>query len=115
MKKLILCAVAALISTSSLAGISVTVAIPDTLTPTNESIVRNPVTLESTEFDTTQADGYPGTLILDDYQWFIGQWDHIKKNTYQSEILDLPFTFSLHGQNYGKIGITRYGYVSLIA
>lgn len=93
------------------AGISITLNVPDTLTPTTDSIVRNPVTLEASAFDAEQLND-SNTLELDEYQWFVGQWDEIQNGN--SAIYELPFTFTLNGSDYTKIGVSQYGYVTLL-
>lgn len=113
MKKLVLLMIAALFSTSSYAGLSIDLAIPETLTPTTDSEVRNPVTLEATEYSADPNFNQGGTVEIDHYQWLIGEWDFILKDTGQA-ILDLPFTFTLNEVNYDKIGLSHLGYVVLL-
>jgi len=110
---ILLCALAL----PSWAGISINIAVPDTLTPVTDSVVQNPVELETTPFDASQSDSYPGEFSEYGYQWLVGQWDHILNNggyLNSKDTIDLPFTFSLNGVDYGKIGVYGYGYVVLL-
>lgn len=99
--------------TPTWAGISITLNVPETLTPTTDSIVRNPVTLEATAFDENQL-ANDHTLEIDEYQWLVGQWDYVLEPNDNTDILDLPFNFSLNGTSYGKMGISKLGYVVLL-
>lgn len=94
------------------AGISITLNVPETLTPTTDSIVRNPVTLEATAFDADQLQPDSNTLELDEYQWLVGTWDTIVDN--YNNVVELPFVFSLNGTAYSKVGISAYGAVTLL-
>lgn len=101
---------AALVVPVSMAGSPVNISIPDNLVPTEGSEVRNPVTLEGTEFiadvNMTESMTYHGA------EFVVGQWDEMVLGWYKD--IELPFTFTLLGEEYTQLRVYRTGNVTLL-
>ena len=108
--KAALLALSVCIITPVFAGAPIALNIPETLVPTTDSEVSNPVTLEATAFSAREQ--VSGEITYAGQQWYVGEWDVF---TGQSQkIMDLPFAFELSGNTYHKIAINQFGYIVLL-
>jgi len=109
-KKFILLTLSACITSTAFAGAAISLTIPEALVPTTDSEVRNPVTLEATAFSALEQAS--GEITYAGQQWYVGEWDNFVDQSQKS--IDLPFTFSLNGNDYTKIVVNQLGYIALL-